>query len=33
MIRFPRTLRPMLEARGLPKWMLISGIVDRRCSS
>ncbi len=26
MIRFPRTLRPMLEARGLTKWMLISGI-------
>ncbi len=27
MIRFPRTLRPMLEARGLTKWMLISGIL------
>ena len=26
MSRFPRTLRPMLEARGLTKWMLISGI-------
>jgi peptide/nickel transport system permease protein len=27
MIRLPRWVRPMLEARGLTKWMLISGIV------